>query len=171
MDRRSFLVLGAATLTLAACTSSPDPDPDPDHPTPSTPADDDRLRDTVATAEVALIGAYRAALAQAPDLAAELTPFLEHHLAHLERVSPGDDRGTATASSSPPAASTEPAGPADVAGLLEALAGAETTARKARIADCDAADSGQLAHDLAQIAASEAQHAAHLEALITKVRS
>ncbi len=168
VDRRSFLVLGAATLTLTACTSTPEPGPD--EATPSTPADDDRLRDSVATAEVSLIAAYRDALAQAPELKAQLGPFLEHHVAHLDRVAPGDDRGDAAPTASPAPTSPGPLTAAQRAALLTALADAEARARRSRIADCDAADSGQLAHDLAQIAASEGQHAVALAALADEVK-
>ncbi len=101
MERRTFLVLGAAAVGLAGCTRGPvEPNP-PSAPAPSTvPADpDSRLRDEVAASEVALIAAYRSAIGANPELAADLAPFLAHHEQHLARVAPGDEAGAGPAAS------------------------------------------------------------------------
>ena len=90
MERRTFLVLTAAAVGLAGCTSDPS-EPAPTGPPASTaPSDPDaRLRAEVAASEVALIAAYRAAIQANPELAEDLAPFVAQHEAHLDRVAPG----------------------------------------------------------------------------------
>ncbi len=127
MERRTFLVLTAAAVGLAGCTSDP-PEPAPTGPPASTaPSDPDaRLRAEVAASEVALIAAYRAAIQANPELAADLAPFVAQHQAHLDRVAPGFAGGgdvgggstsgpeagspTAPGFDSPPTAATPPTG-------------------------------------------------------------
>jgi hypothetical protein len=178
VERRAFLALCAAALGVAGCTR-PGPDPQPAPTTSPPPADPDaRLRQASAASELALITAYRAAIAEHPDLAADLGPFLAHHEAHLERVLPGSAVATtppgptgspAAGGSAGPTGSANPTGSPepgassverpDPAATLAALAEAEARARRERTSACDAATDPALARDLCLIAASEAQHA------------
>jgi hypothetical protein len=91
VERRTFLVLSAAVVGLAGCTSDPsEPRPTSAPPTSAGPNDPDRLlREDVAQSEVALIAAYRSAIQADPELVADLAPFLAQHEAHLARVAPG----------------------------------------------------------------------------------
>jgi hypothetical protein len=115
VERRTFLVLGAAAVGLAGCTQDAPP---PDVPTTTRPArkdPDEALRTQVARAEAGLIVAYRQAISRQPDLEPELAVILTHHEAHLARVEPDEDaaaelvRGSAAASGASPEASA--AGP------------------------------------------------------------
>jgi hypothetical protein len=187
VERRTFLAVGVAALGLAGCT---DDAPEPPDPTgsvvPTAPDDPDSgLRSAVARSEAELIATYRSAISSRPDLARDLAPFLAHHEQHLGRVLPGVDptalTGTQAPAASPPAspspgstgtgtsatASPSPTGTPAVS--LAALAAAERAAQVARVAACDGAASAQLARDLCLIAASEAQHAAAIEALAEEV--
>ncbi len=171
MERRTFLVLGAAALGLAGCTSDRTDPPPPSAPAASSaPTDPDaRLRDEVAASEVALISAYRAALQSSPELAADLAAFVAHHEAHLERVSPGylrsgDGTGSPSGSGSPSGAAEGTSEPS-AASVLAALLDAETAAQAQRAAACDAAKDPVLVRELCLIAASEAQHATALQDL------
>lgn len=116
MERRTFLVLGAAALGLAGCTGE-DSAPSPSGSvTSAPPADpDDLVRGGVADSELALIAEYRAAIAAHPEFEDDLAPFLAHHEAHLARVAPqraagavasgsasaADSRGAAATPSTP----------------------------------------------------------------------
>jgi hypothetical protein len=119
VERRTFLVLGAAAVGLAGCTSdTSEPGPPSAQATTAAPSDPDaRIREEVAASEVALIAAYRSAIGANPDLAADLEPFLAQHEAHLARVAPGfvSDVGTPVASTSP-SASGPPIGEPSAAG-------------------------------------------------------
>lgn len=182
MERRTFLVLGAAAVGLAGCTSDPtDPGPPSAPAVSSAPRDPDaRLRDEVAASEVALISAYRAALRNAPELAADLAPFVAQHQAHLDRVAPGypasgdADGGSGSGAGSGSGSSSASGSPSDAAegtseasasSVLAALADAESAAQAQRAAACDGAQDPALARDLCLIAASEAQHASALATL------
>lgn len=178
MDRRTFLVLGAAALGLAGCTADPAP---PAEPSPTPPPARDRdaeLRARVAAAEAALVAAYRDLLSAAPELADRIGGFADHHLAHLRRVAPdadaeelvavaGSGSPTATPSTTGDAgtgsanATGDPSGaaaPVEVAARLARLAAAEAQAHADRLTSCDGATNTALARDLCLIAASEAQH-------------
>jgi hypothetical protein len=183
VERRTFLVLGAAAVGLAGCTSDPSEPVPPSAPAVSSaPRDPDaRLREEVATSEVALIAAYRSAIRAAPELASDLAPFVAQHEAHLARVAPGYAEGgeEASASVSPPPDSPSPSGaptgsppgsddatPVERApSVLIVLAQAEAAAQAQRAAACDAAQDPGLARELCLVAASEAQHATALEVL------
>jgi hypothetical protein len=177
VERRTFLVLSAAAVGLAGCTSdSSEPGP-PSAPAPTRPPSDPdaRVRDEVAASEIALVAAYRSAIATSPELAADLEPFVAQHEAHVARVAPGfatsstpsgsaSMRGSASASANPSgSASASPSASArSVADTLSALAAAESAAQVQRATACDAAQGPALARELCLIAASEAQHAAAL---------
>ena len=175
MDRRAFLLTGAAALGsigLAGCTQSPAPKPS-GSASPQDP--DDVLRASVGADELTLIVAYRTAISDRPELAKLLTPFMAHHEAHLTRIDPE----AASPEASPTPASPAPASPAPVsptlagssaADVLAGLAAAERRARTARIAACDSAGDAMLARDLCLIAASEAQHAEVLGAAAAQER-
>ena len=187
MERRTFLVLSAAAVGLAGCTSeSSEPGPPSAPATTAAPRDPDaRMREEVAASEVALIAAYRSAIGADPELAADLAPFLAQHEAHLDRVAPGFAAGGGTPSASTstslsPSPSASPSGSggptaspsgatdtseASASSVLAGLAEAETVAQAQRATACDGAQDPGLARDLCLIAASEAQHAAALEAL------
>jgi hypothetical protein len=187
VERRTFLVLGAAAVGLAGCTSDPSEPVPPSAPAASSaPRDPDaRLREEVATSEVALIAAYRSAIRAAPELASDLAPFVAQHEAHLARVAPGYAEGgeEASASVSPPPDSPSPSGaptgaptgsppgaddatPIEPASsVLVGLAAAEAAAQAQRAEACDAAQDPGLARELCLIAASEAQHATALHGL------
>lgn len=179
MERRKFLVLGAAAVGLAGCTSgSSEPTPPSQPPSPTAPEDPDgRLRDAVAASEVALIAAYRAAIEAESGLAVDLEPFLAHHEQHLARVAPDfeAESGSPSASASAsPSESEAPTGPEDstpnentpsAGSALAALAEVESAAQAQRASACNGAQDPGLARDLCLIAASEAQHADALAGL------
>jgi hypothetical protein len=123
VERRTFLVLSAAAVGLAGCTSDPsEPGPPSAPATTAAPSDPDaRIREDVAASEVALIAAYRSAIGANPDLAGDLAPFLTQHQAHLARVAPGlvADVGPPLASMS---ASGSPSGEPSAAGEPNAAA-------------------------------------------------
>jgi hypothetical protein len=169
VERRTFLVLGAAAVGLTGCTSDPSNPGPPSPPAASAaPSDPDaRLRDEVAASEVSLLTAYRSAIRANPDLAVDLAPFVAQHEAHLDRVAP--------AGSAPPLVpatpsdsvrpSTQETAPLPAEEVLAALAAAESAAQAQRATACDGAQDPGLARDLCLIAASEAQHAVALEGL------
>jgi hypothetical protein len=178
VERRTFLVLGAAALGLAGCTVDPAPPAEPSPTPPPVPDRDADLRARVAASEAALVAAYRDILSAAPGLADRIEGFADHHLAHLARVAPDVDAealvtaagsGSPTSTASAPGAggsgsagatgdATGAAEPVDVAALLARLAAAEARAHADRLTSCDSATSTALARDLCLIAASEAQH-------------
>lgn len=184
MERRTFLVLGAAAVGLAGCTSDPSVPAPPSAPAvPSVPSDPDaRLREEVAASEVGLIAAYRSAIRAAPELTANLAPFVAQHEAHLDRVAPGYAEGGDSGSGSPPTDSPSPSGappgsppgaddatPVERASsVLVGLAEAEAAAQAQRATACDGAQDPALARELCLIAASEAQHATALEVLAAR---
>ncbi len=152
MERRTFLVLGAAAVGLAGCTSNAtEPGPPSAPASPIPPEDPDaRLREEVAASEVALIVAYRSAIEANPELAASLGPFLAHHEAHLTRVAPGFSRGSGTsvASESPSAPSRPTGGSSDAddaapsASLDATSSGSPEDAAPSGSPDASAAPSG-----------------------------
>lgn len=165
-----FLVLSAAAVGLAGCTSESSEAGPPSAPASAAPRDPDaRIREEVAASEVALIAAYRSAIGAHPELAADLGPFLVQHEAHLARVAPGfvsdvaTPVGSASASASP--SSSSESSEAGASSVLAELAAAESAAQAQRATACDAAQYPGLARDLCLIAASEAQHAAALDDL------
>jgi hypothetical protein len=129
VERRTFLVLSAAAVGLAGCTSDPsEPGPPSAPATTAAPSDPDaRIREDVAASEVALIAAYRSAIGANPDLAGDLAPFLTQHQAHLARVAPGlvADVGPPLASMS---ASGSPSGEPSAAGEPNAAASGSSEA-------------------------------------------
>jgi hypothetical protein len=129
VERRTFLVLSAAAVGLAGCTSDPsEPGPPSAPATSAAPSDPDaRIREDVAASEVALIAAYRSAIGANPDLAGDLAPFLTQHQAHLARVAPGlvADVGPPLASMS---ASGSPSGEPSAAGEPNAAASGSSEA-------------------------------------------
>jgi hypothetical protein len=181
VDRRTFLAMGVAALGLAGCTTDTPPSPTPTSPSiPTGPEDPDAtLRASVARSEAELIVAYRIAISSRPELASDLQPFLDHHQQHLDRVLPGADpqalaKPTTGAWQSPAAAGGSATGPSPSVTdqdpeAIAALAAAEREARNARVSACDGASAPGLARDLCLIAASEAQHAAALDALAEAV--
>lgn len=183
VERRTFLVLGASLIGVSACTGDAvEVDPSPTVPRPPARDPDGPLRERVAAAERALIARYRTAITDSPGLAGTLAPFLAHHEAHLARVAPGTGApepsasGAAPSGSLAPSASAPPSPSASASAsastdspaardvLLRDLAEAERDAFRDRLSACDGAASGVLARDLCLIAASEAQHAAVLDA-------
>ena len=169
MDRRRFLVLSASALGLAGCTSDidqPTPAPSPPEPAPAEDVDA-ALRERVAASELALIAAYRGAIAEFPERARTLADLLAQHEAHLARVAPDmAPPAEPSAAASAPASASAPAGQGDAAPItLKALARAEAAAQAQHVASCDAAQDPALARDLCLMAASEAQHVAVLDTL------
>lgn len=185
VERRTFLVLGASLLGVSACTADEvEVDPSPTVPRPPVRDPDGPLRERVAAAERALIARYRTAITDSPGLAGTLAPFLAHHEAHLARVAPGTGGPEPSASGAAPSGSMSPSAPAPPSAsaseptdsppardvLLRDLAEAEQDAFRDRLSACDGAASGVLARDLCLIAASEAQHAAVLDAASAEPR-
>lgn len=81
-------MLGAAAMGLAGCTSERAKPPD-QSVDPEVAVDPDaEVRADFAASEVALIAAYRTAIASEPGLSEALQAFLDHHVAHLSRVWP-----------------------------------------------------------------------------------
>jgi hypothetical protein len=180
VERRTFLVLGAAAVGLAGCTSNAtEPGPPSAAASPIPPEDPDaRLREEVAASEVALIVAYRSAIEANPELAASLGPFLAHHEEHLARVAPGFSRdlgsvaSESTSAPSPPTGGSSdpddasavrsgspdatPSGSPEVraSSVVSELAAAESAAHAQRATACDGVQDPGLARDLCLIAAS-----------------
>lgn len=165
---RSALLLGA-TASLVACTGrrgvTPTPPPSPrplpsgvPTPTPSTDPAIVRLLTDAVTVELVLLGTYDDAIARAPRLRATLRAFRAHHSAHAERLSALLPEGEQTTFAEQPPGSDERA-------ILRHLVGAEERAARARVAAAGRAPSGELAVLLAEIAGSEAQHAALLRTI------
>lgn len=159
MHRRQVLALvpGAGLVAaLAACTGSGS-----DPPIPGGPDDpDDPVRATVSDSERALISRYDATLTRHPDLAPTLATLRDQHQDHLAAVAGPD----ATAAAATDASATAAAVPATATGAVRALAAAERAAAKERGEACEAAAGAELARLLALVAASEAGHAAYLQA-------
>ena len=155
IGRRELLATGAAVAAggvLAACTSASSSGPEP---TPTGADDPDlALRESVVTAETALVAAYDATLAAHPSLRARLAPFRDQHLAHRALVGV---EGAVPAPSVP--APTVPGSP-DAA--VAALAALERAAATARGRDAVGAARWQLARELGLIGGSEAAHHALL---------
>lgn len=125
-------------------------------PESSGPDRDERLRARAAVSELALLASYDAALGRHPRLRPALVPLRAHHAAHLAAL------GGGRAAPSPPTGSgVVPPHPRTA---LARLVAAERTAAAGRARDC--LDAGaELAPLLGSVAASEASHAALLEAL------
>jgi hypothetical protein len=167
LSRRSVL-LGAAAISLAACTGESSPPPDVD---PPPPGPDALLRGRVVAAERTLLALYAATSAQHPRLADRLLPFAVRHGRHLAVVESSGPLATPTPST--PAGTTSPARdggsptaeaaptpdvPADLAAAVDALRAAERSAADGRMADCLRSEDRALAEILAAIAACEAAH-------------
>ena len=189
VDRRTFLGLTVAAVGvtgLGGCTDSR-PAPLPSGAATSVPpSDDDQVRAATFAAEAELVALYATAIASAePGLAERLRGIQAQHVAHADRLRPGEpvptaapttasptpvtatmgaseapegDSGAATGQPSP--SDTLPAAPAVLAGLRAA----EREALAQRRTACEQADDADLARALALIAASEAQHADVLRA-------
>lgn len=168
MRRRTFLTAGLVVVATAGCTG------DPDVPPPSAPATEEsdadaRARSEVAQSESLLIELYHDYIAERPELATLLGPFLAHHEAHLARVAPGSATPTASGSAAASPSASEPSEePLSAATIVAVLADAETAAHRQRVRACDAALGADLARALCVVAASEAQHASVLTALTEK---
>lgn len=111
MDRRSFLgFLAAAGLVgLSGCTSTaPTPMPTSSGTAPAPlPSDDDELRRITADAELQLIALYGTAiLGAAPELAEQLRTLQEQHVAHAQRLLPGQPVSLDPVVTSPPLGSS-----------------------------------------------------------------
>jgi len=168
VDRRSFLVLSATALGLAGCTSDADePAPAPTAPSAPEPIPapdpDADLRARVAASELALIAAYRSAIAEFPRRADELQRFLDQHADHLARVAPDMALPAAPSGSATPSAAPSASPDAGPAVSLQDLADAESAAQAQHVVACDSAQNPALARDLCLMAASEAQHAAVIQ--------
>ena len=156
LTRRDLLVITGLTSTaiMTGCSSD---DADSTAPTPSVsdqaPADP---RVTAGAAEWQLVARYEATIAAHPQLAASLTPFLDHHKAHAAALGVGRP-ADATIPGSAPKGRTR---------ALAVLAAAEATARDMRIDECVLSEDPDTARLLAVIAASEASHAQALEGLL-----
>jgi hypothetical protein len=114
-----------------------------------SPAPDESIRATCASAEADLIALYNATLVAYPDTAGLLT-IRDEHAAHLEALG----------------VSVNPFSAPDVATsqtqALKDLQKAEQAAAEARTGDCVAVGDAALARVIALIAASEAAHAVAL---------
>ena len=169
---RSAVLLGAAAATLVACTdrrdSAPTPPPSgspaPSHsgptgtPQPSSDPALVRLMSDAMGRELDLLAVYDDAIARAPRLGPVLRAFRAHHSEHeqrlLELVPEGTTFGSFTHSL-----------PRDEPGLLRELAAEEERASRGGVSAAGGAPAGELALLLAEIAGSEAQHAALLRTI------
>lgn len=111
-----------------------------------SPAPDEAVRSTCASAEANLIALYDATLAAYPDVA-DLSTIRDEHAAHLEAF-----ELSVNPSSAPTVATSQ-------AQALKDLQKAEQSAAEARTADCVAVGDAALARLIALVAASEAAHA------------
>ncbi|HEU0213117.1 MAG TPA: hypothetical protein VFR13_03460 [Jiangellaceae bacterium] len=165
-SRRAVLV-GAAAVSLTACTGNVSPPADD----PPPPEPDAVLRGRVVGAERALLALYAATAARHPSLSERLLPFAVRHGRHLAVVETSGPTAPPEPSISAPTASPgrtdgsptpEPVQTPDVvADLTTAVAvlrAAERAAADDRIADCLDSEDGVLAELLAAVAACEAAH-------------
>jgi hypothetical protein len=164
-SRRTVLV-GAAAVSLAACTG----DASPSAPDPPPPAADAVLRSRVVAAERTLLALYAATAARHSSLSEWLLPFAVRHGRHLAVVA-----GSGPTAPPPPSTPTSNASPArtggsapkptqtpdvsvDAATAVAALRAAERAAADDRIADCLSSEDTALAEIFAAVAACEAAH-------------
>ncbi len=157
-SRRAVLV-GAALLAVAACSSGTEPEPpkpDPDLPIRALAADGVR----------GLVALYAAVSRAHPNLRAELAPLAAETAAHLSALEPPAAGPTASAgaSTSPSATASAPVTvPATAPAARTALVRAERHEAELRVTQLASA-SAALARLLAAIGASEASHATLLRA-------
>lgn len=157
LTRRTLLgggALAGVALIAAGCTSTPDPDSSPPSQTDSapTPEADAAVRAGVASGEAALIALYDAVIAAHPDLAGNLTPLRDEHVAHAESM------GALESAPAPASVGTR-------AQALAAIREAEERAVAERTASCEECTTADLARLTALIAASEAGHVEFLRTL------
>ncbi len=175
VDRRAFLLTCAATVATAGCTSTgPRPPAVPSEP-PTVEDPDAGIRAQVGRSERELIEAYALAVAAVPALRTALAPLAAHHGAHLLRVTgeaPPSEPAEAPPADARPTGAAGGAAPVDppIEEVLAGLMAAEQRALAQRGASCDRAVDPDLARDLALIAASEAQHADVVQALLAATR-
>ena len=145
--------MGVALIAVG-CTSTADPDSSSASGTDPAPAPeaDAAVRAGVAADEAALIALYDAVIAAHPDLAGDLTPLRDEHVAHAESMG---------ALESAPV----PAGVGTRAQALAAIREAEQRAVAERTASCEECTTADLARLTALIAASEAGHAQFLRGI------
>jgi hypothetical protein len=161
-SRRAVLV-GAAVLAVAACSSGTEPEP-------PTPDPDAPIRALAADGVRGLVSLYAAVSTAHADLRAELAPLAAETAAHLSTLEPpatgprASTGATTDASTSPsPSASRPVAVPATAAAARTVLVRAERHEAELRVTQLASA-SPALARLLAAIGASEATHATLLRA-------
>jgi hypothetical protein len=165
---RRAVIVGAAAVSLAACTGDVSPPPADEPPAPEP---DSVLRDRVVAAERTLLALYAATAARHASLSEWLLPFAVRHGRHLAIVAasgpaarpvPSTPASTASAVRTGGWPTPEPAQTpdvsADLATAVAALRAAERAAADDRFADCLASEDGALAEILAAVAACEAAH-------------
>ena len=172
LSRRTVLIasVGAPVAILASCS---------DDTAERERQQDDPVRVEALADETSLVTAYRSALATQPELATQLTPILDQHLAHIAALSQGavstpavpstdasssaSESGSASASQSDAAADSGSASPSGSAiNPVPALRERERAAADKRVRQCVRAGSASLARTLSLIGASEAQHVVEL---------
>lgn len=173
---RSAVLVGAAAA-LVACTGRKEPAPTPPdsvRPAPSggltrSPQPDPAVVGLATAAlarETVLLAAYDAAVAGSPRLRAILARFRAHHHAHAERL-----RALLPGVLSPAPVAPPPTARLPERRTLRELVAAEERASTAAVSAAASAPSGELAVLVAEIAGSEAQHAALLRTVRPRSRS
>lgn len=153
ISRRAVLATMLLVPVMAACSggSSPEPSPTPEDP-------DLAIRARIVQQEDDLIAAYDTAIRQFPELAEDLTPLRDQHLAH--RAALVDASASASTSASPSPGASSPAE------TLAALAAAEAAAADGCTTACVKSASAQTARLMALIAASEESHVPYIDGIV-----
>ncbi|HVF19348.1 MAG TPA: ferritin-like domain-containing protein [Mycobacteriales bacterium] len=161
----ALLVAAVGAGVLVGCTGDGGPAPDQTASPGTTSGSPAVDRDTAAllaahAREVALLAAYDDPLTAATGLVTAADEARVDHLLHLRAI----ESMLGTATPSPSASPTPPTagGPADAVAVARALLAAERTAADAGITAVGDGISARIRRLLAEIAASEAQHATAL---------
>jgi hypothetical protein len=158
VSRRTVL-LGAAALTVSACT---DPTAGAPSTVPSSPTPDELLRRELVAAEADLVALYAATRVAHPELADALADVEQRHRRHGATVGSSGPVASApraedqNASPAPSPVATSVAVDPDPVAALSALRSAEESAAAGRLQDCLRCEDSALAELVAAIAAGEA---------------
>lgn len=156
LTRRRLLTGALAVPAVGLLASGCSTDTAPVGPTP-----DETARDTARADEQQLLDRYAATLSTHPELAGQLGPVRDEHVAHLHALAPPPTSGTPSPTGAASAAASPVDVPADPDTAVRALVAAESVAAAARGQQVPVTGA-ELAVLLASIGASEQTHAVWL---------